>query len=96
MPHFLVAESETADQRDARRRHAGKSSGETYAATLEQLRPDARITIVAPADDDADQLDAAALRAFDAVFVTGSPLHVYDALGYRVAHTVVSGRPAAP
>ncbi len=78
MPHFLVAESETADQRDARRRHAGKSSGETYAATLQQLRPDARITIVAPADDDADQLDAAALRAFDAVFVTGSPLHVYD------------------
>ena len=78
MPHFLVAESETADQRDARRRHAGKSSGETYAATLEQLRPDARITIVAPADDDADRLDAAALRAFDAVFVTGSPLHVYD------------------
>ena len=78
MPHFLVAESETADQRDARRRHAGKSSGETYAATLEQLRPDARITIVAPADDDAGQFDAAALRAFDAVFVTGSPLHVYD------------------
>ncbi len=78
MPHFLVAESETADQRDARRRHAGKSSGETYAATLEQLRPDARITIVAPADDDAGQLDVAALRAFDAVFVTGSPLHVYD------------------
>jgi len=78
LPHFLVAESETADQRDARRRHAGKSSGETYAATLEQLRPDARITIVAPADDDAGQLDAAALRAFDAVFVTGSPLHVYD------------------
>ncbi len=78
MPHFLVAESETADQRDARRRHAGKSSGETYAATLEQLRPDARITIVAPADDDADQFDAAALRAFDAVFVTGSPLHVYN------------------
>jgi len=78
LPHFLVAESETADQRDARRRHAGKSSGETYAATLEQLRPDARITIVAPADDDAGQFDAAALRAFDAVFVTGSPLHVYD------------------
>ncbi len=78
MPHFLVAESETADQRDARRRHAGKSSGETYAATLEQLRPDARITIVAPADDEAGQFDAAALRAFDAVFVTGSPLHVYD------------------
>ena len=78
MPHFLVAESETADEREARRRHAGKSSGETYAATLAQLRPDAEITIVAPADDDADQFGADDLRAFDAVFVTGSPLHVYD------------------
>lgn len=78
MPHFLVAESETADERDARRQHTGKSSGESYAATLEQLRPDARITIVAPADDDAEVYDATEIAAFDAVFVTGSPLHVYD------------------
>ena len=76
--HFLVAESETADQREARRAHAGKSSGESYAATLAQLRPGADITIIAPADDDAEILDAAAIGAFDAVFVTGSPLHVYD------------------
>ena len=76
--HFLVAESETADQRDARRAHVGKSSGESYAATLRQLRPDAEITIVAPADDAHEPLDAEAIRAFDAVFVTGSPLHVYD------------------
>ncbi|SFN71300.1 GMP synthase (glutamine-hydrolysing) [Sphingomonas sp. OK281] len=78
MLHFLVAESETLDQREARRAHAGKSSGESYAATLAQLRPDADITIVAPADDDAEIMDAAAIGAFDAVFVTGSPLHVYD------------------
>lgn len=78
MPRFLVAESETADERKARRRSAGKSSGETYAATLAQLRPDADITIVAPADDDAPALDTDAVRAFDAVFITGSPLHVYD------------------
>ena len=78
MPHFLVAESETADEREARRRHAGKSSGETYAATLRQLRPDAEITIVAPADDDAPVYEANALGLFDAVFITGSPLHVYD------------------
>jgi GMP synthase-like glutamine amidotransferase len=75
---FLVAESETPEQRDARREHAGKSSGETYAATLEQLRPDAQITIVAPADDDAPVLTKAEIGDFDAVFVTGSPLHVYD------------------
>ena len=78
MPHFLVAESETADERQARRRHAGKSSGETYASTLRQLRPDAEITIVAPADDDAQVYEASALGLFDAVFITGSPLHVYD------------------
>jgi GMP synthase-like glutamine amidotransferase len=78
LPHFLVAESETADEREARRRHAGKSSGETYASTLRQLRPDAEITIVAPADDDAQVYEANALGLFDAVFITGSPLHVYD------------------
>jgi len=76
--NFLVAESETADEREARRRHAGKSSGETYAATLRQIRPGAAITIVAPADDDARVFDAGELRAFDAVFITGSPMHVYD------------------
>ncbi|PTW46825.1 GMP synthase (glutamine-hydrolysing) [Sphingomonas faeni] len=78
MPHFLVAESETADEREARRRHAGKSSGETYASTLRQLRPDAEITIVAPADNDAQVYKASALGLFEAVFITGSPLHVYD------------------
>ena len=68
MPHFLVAESETADERDARRKHTGKSSGETYAATLAQLRPDAKITIVAPADDDADIYDSTEIAAFDAPY----------------------------
>ncbi|WP_010217070.1 type 1 glutamine amidotransferase [Sphingomonas sp. PAMC 26621] len=78
MLKVLVAESETVEEREARRAHAGKSAGESYAATLRQLRPDAEITIVAPADDDAPHYSVEALRAFDAVFVTGSPLHVYD------------------
>lgn len=78
MLRFLVAESETEDEREARRRSVGKSSGETYAATLAQLRPDADIAIVAPADEDADVIDIDKMRAFDAVFITGSPLHVYD------------------
>lgn len=78
MLKLLVAESETVEEREARRAHAGKSSGESYAATVRQLRPDADITIVAPADEDATLYSVEALRAFDAVFVTGSPLHVYD------------------
>ncbi|WP_445192700.1 type 1 glutamine amidotransferase [Sphingomonas sp. Tas61C01] len=75
---FLVAESETPDEREARRESAGKSSGETYAATLAQMRPDATITIVAPADADPLPLTADEIAAYNAVFITGSPLHVYD------------------
>lgn len=53
MPYFMIAESETPAEREARRTHAGKSSGETYAATLKQLSPDCSIDVVQPADDDA-------------------------------------------
>ena len=78
MLNLLVAESEAPEHRATRRAHVGKSSGESYAATLRQLRPDAAITIVAPADDDAQAFTSDDLSGFDAVFVTGSPLHVYD------------------
>ncbi|USU13524.1 type 1 glutamine amidotransferase [Sphingomonadaceae bacterium OTU29THOMA1] len=76
--HFLVAESETPEEREARRKHAGRSSGESYGATLEQMYPGATITLVAPADEDAEPLDPKRVGGFDAVFITGSPLHVYD------------------
>lgn len=56
------------------------SSGETYAATLEQMQPGSRITIFAPADHDARVLSAAELSDFDAVFLTGSPQRGNDAL----------------
>ncbi|HVF94270.1 MAG TPA: type 1 glutamine amidotransferase [Sphingomonas sp.] len=75
---FLVAESETPDEREARRESAGKSAGETYAATLRQMRPGAAITLVAPADADDAAPSSAQIAEFDAVFVTGSPLHVYE------------------
>lgn len=75
---YLVVESEQADERDARRRHAGKSSGESYQATLEQMSPGAAIDRIAPADAEAQVLSPAELAAYDAVFVTGAPLHVYD------------------
>ena len=78
MPTYLIAESETRGERDARRERAGKSSGETYAATLRQMQPECDTTIVAPADADARLYTAEELAAFDAVFLTGSPLHVYD------------------
>lgn len=78
MPHYLIAQSELPEEREARRRRAGKSSGETYAATLEQMQPGIKTTIVSPADDAASSFSNDKLAAFDAVFLTGSPMHVYD------------------
>lgn len=78
MRHYLVAESETADERKERRDHAGKSSGETYAATLKQIEPDCKVDIIAPADSDEPTRTVEQIARYDAVFLTGSPLHVYD------------------
>lgn len=85
---LLIAESETPDERDQRRASVGKSSGETYAATLRQSAPGASITVVRPADDDALTYTSGDLREYDAVFLTGSPLHIYEdtpAVGRQLA-----------
>lgn len=78
VPRYLVAQSELPDEREQRRARAGKSAGETYKATLEQLRSDADIEIASPADDGWPRLTANDIARFDAVFLTGSPMHVYD------------------
>lgn len=75
---FLVVESETADERAERRRQAGRSSGESYQATLEQLVPGAEISRVAPADSGAQPPGVPEIAGYDAVFLCGSPLHVYE------------------
>ncbi|WP_374943277.1 type 1 glutamine amidotransferase [Sphingomonas sp.] len=73
---FLVADSETAAEREQRRRSAGKSAGESYAATLAQIAPGCTVEVRAPADSGQPEITGADLR-YDAVFVSGSPLHVY-------------------
>ncbi len=78
MPHYLVAQSELPEERAARRERTGKSAGESYAATLVQMVPGAEITIIAPADADARTYTPGELAEFDAVFLTGSPMHVYE------------------
>ncbi|UVI38801.1 type 1 glutamine amidotransferase [Qipengyuania spongiae] len=75
---FLIAESGTPDHRRERREDVGKSSGETYAATLAQLVPDCRVDIARPSDDDAPFLTAQEIARYDGVFITGSPMHVYN------------------
>ena len=74
---FLVVESESPEDREERRRSAGKSSGETFAATLRQMEPGCAIDRATPSDADAHAMTAETLAGYDAVFVSGSPLHVY-------------------
>lgn len=75
---LLIAESESPDEREKRRQTAGRSSGEAYADTLQELAPGARCDLVRPAEEGAAPADRAGLESYDAVFLTGSPLHVYD------------------
>jgi GMP synthase-like glutamine amidotransferase len=77
LPHYLIVESETENERAERRAHAGKSSAESYAATLRQMEPDCRVDIVSPAEA-GDLPGTERLGSYDAVFLSGSPLHVYE------------------
>lgn len=77
MPHYLIVESETEGERAKRRDHAGRSSAESYAATLRQMVLGCHVDIVSPAED-ADLPGVDRLAAHDAVFLSGSPLHVYE------------------
>jgi len=73
-----MIETERADERDERRSSHGRSAGESYAETLRQIAPGAEVTHCTPTDGDASLVDEAALAGFDGVFLSGSPLHVYE------------------
>ena len=76
MMRYLIAESETADQREKRRATTGRSSAESFAATLQTITPDASCDIVRPHEPDCAL--PAPLTAYHGVFLSGSPLHVYE------------------
>lgn len=75
---FLVADCEPAEARDSRRALVGRSLGETVADLLAALAPGAALEHVSPADPGASTPDVSALAGQDAVFLTGSPIHVHD------------------
>lgn len=74
----LILESEPPQARAARRESVGRSSGETYCEMLRTLETSAECDLVKPADPGADLPDGDALEGYDAVFLTGSPLHLYE------------------
>lgn len=75
---ILVAESEPPAAREKRRDSVGRSSGETFLKRLGDLAPDASCDRVKPADRGSKVPDAVGLEGYDAVFLTGSPLHLYE------------------
>ena len=74
---FLVAESETEEDRTRRRVSTGRSSGESYSATLKLIVPESVCEIVQPVETNGRVKAAGDLSDYDAVFLTGSPMHVY-------------------
>lgn len=75
---FLVAESEAPEARDARRESVGRSSGESYVRTLRDLAPGALCDQLKPAEESGPEQRPEGLRGYDAVFLCGSPMHVYE------------------
>lgn len=75
---FLVAESEPPEARARRRASVGRSSGETVRDLLLDLVPGCAVDRATPADADGDVPTEDALAGYDAVLLTGSPLHIWE------------------
>ncbi|MFV0624495.1 type 1 glutamine amidotransferase [Sphingomonas sp. ac-8] len=75
---LLVAESAPPSSREERRRSAGQSQGESYLDALRAVVPGATLDQIFPADDGEVLPDRDALAGYDGIFLTGSPLHLYD------------------
>ena len=74
---LLVAEGEPLNARETRRRSVGRSSGETFLDVLRQLEPSATVHRVKPSDRSKSDLGSLSIIDYDAVFLTGSPLHLW-------------------
>lgn len=76
-PVFLISESETAEDRAARRAASGRSNGETFAGLLRKLVPSAACELVQTAEAGPGSHPSRALSEYDAVVLAGSPMHLY-------------------
>lgn len=74
---LLIVESEPPATREERRNSVGRTSGETYADVLSAIAP-CRCDEIRPCEPGARLPDGAALEGYDGVFLTGSPLHLYE------------------
>ncbi len=76
--NLLIVEGNTHEDREIYREGIGATAGETYAATLRRIAPDASCEICLPADAGARLPGPSGLADYDAVLLTGSALNLYD------------------
>ncbi len=74
-PRLLVADGNAPAGRRRIAEAAGATAGESYAALLRRLAPDATVDLCLPADPDPGL--PAALSSYDGVVVTGSSLNIH-------------------
>ena len=86
---FLVVESETREQRLVRQRTAGCTSAESYIAALRSIAPGTACDVVRPHDAGPASELPGPLDGYDGVFLSGSPLHVYQDVKRRPRLTPV-------
>lgn len=77
-PAFLISESETRDARDRRRERTGRSSGEAFSDLLQEMVPDADCELVQSVETGPESQPRRNLSDYDAVFLSGSPMHVHQ------------------
>ena len=75
---FLVAEGNVREAREAYRSNFGRTASEAYVQALGEIAADATCDICFPADPGANVPDKGGLSGYDAVFITGSALNLYD------------------
>ena len=76
---FLVVEGNVEGPRERHRDTFGKTYAESYGAVLQRIEKDAVYDIALPADEGANIPDAAGLKGYDGIFLTGSALNAYHA-----------------
>lgn len=74
---LLVVEGNMRAVRDKHVAAGGQPSGETYAATLASLAPEATFDIVRPTDGEVALPPGVALADYDGAAITGSALNIY-------------------
>src|SRR4051794_36453145 len=75
---FLIIEGNTRQVRERAAAGFGRTPSQSYAAAVQEIAPEAVCDIAFPADEGATLPDPAGLESYDAVFITGSALNVYD------------------